>query len=184
VTRSTGNRFRRDELAHGADHLLVPTGTFRDEAGSMFRATLRTETALAAFLDLVFTFPGATSTVTLFLKPRGYRPSAAPEFVPSCLYFDVDQKSQIAAAALLLIDTAGRSHQWCSVGDAGRDDLVLVMDPENPEYAVFPPESFIPLGGLRDAIPQWAFGDEFPPPALHWRPATENEVGWPPGASY
>jgi hypothetical protein len=184
VRRSTGDRFRRADLAHAADHVLVPGGTFRDVAGSTFRATFHTETGLHAFLDLVLAYPGATSTVTLFLRPRGYRPSGAPEFVPSSLYFDIDQQRAVAAAALLLVDADGLSHQWLSQGDAYVDDLVLVMDPENPDHATFPPESFVPAAALRDAVLAWAFGGTFPPAAIDWRPMTEDEVGWPAGAGY
>jgi hypothetical protein len=186
VTRWTESRFRRAELAHGADHVLVPGGNFRDDAGSTFTARFATETALHVFLDLVLGYPGRTSTVTMFLKPRGYKPSpsAPPEFLPSSLYFDVDQASGTAAAALLLIDATGTSHQWLSRGNLGRDDVVLVMDPDNPEYATFPQESFITVAALREAVTQWAFGNELPPAATTWRTANEDEVGWPVGAGY
>ena len=186
MTQWTENRYRRADLAHGADHVLVPTATFRDNAGSSFTARLATETALHGFLDLVVRYPVKTSTVTMFLEPRGYKPSpsAPPEFLPSSLYFDVDQASGTAAVALLLIDATGTSHQWLTQGDLGRDDLVLVMDPENPDYATFPPESFISVAVLREAVTQWAFGDELPPAATSWRMANEDEVGWPVGAGY
>lgn len=178
--------FARADLAHGADHVLIPSAKFRDDEGSSFTATFRTETALDAFLDLVSHYPGNTSTVTMFLRPRGYKPapSAPPEFLPSSLYFDIDQASGTAAAALLLIDTTGQSHQWLTQGNLARDDITLVMDPHNPEYATFPPESFLPITTLRDAVLQWAFGDHLPPPAATWRRATEDEVGWPVGAGY
>lgn len=81
---SRGDHFRRADLAHAA--------------GSTIRATFRTETGRHAFLDLVLAYPGATSTVTLFLRARGYRPSGAPEFVPSSLYFDIDQERAVAGA--------------------------------------------------------------------------------------
>lgn len=186
MTRSTENQFRRVDLAHGADHVLVPRAAFRDDAGSSFTATLGTEAALHVFMDMALRYPGKASTVTMFLKPRGYKPAPAapPEFLPASLYFDVDQASGTAAAALLLIDVAGTSHQWLTQGDLGRDDVVLIMDPENPEYARFPQESFIPVSALREAVTQWAFGDEFPPAAVSWRLATEDEVGWPVGAGY
>jgi hypothetical protein len=186
VTRSTENRFRRVDLAHGVDHVLVPSATFRDDAGSSFTATFGTEVALRAFLDMVSRYPGTTSTVTMFLKPRGYKPapSAPPEFVPSSLYFDLDQASGIAAAALLLVDATGLSHQWLTQGDLGRGDITLVADPHNPEYATFPHESLLPVSMLRDAVLQWAFGDDLPPTSVAWRPATEDEVGWPVGAGY
>lgn len=186
MTRSTDNRFRRADLAHGADYVLVPSATFRDDAGSSFTATFGTETALRTFLDMALRYPGKTSTVTMFLKPGGYRPppSAPPEFLPSSLYFDVDQACGTAAAALLLTDATGLSHQWLTRGDLGRDDVVLVMDPYNPEYATFPQESYVPVAMLREAAIQWAFGDGLPPNAVTWRRAAEDEVGWPAGAGY
>lgn len=186
MTRSTEHRFRRADLAHGADHLLVPSATFRDDAGSSFVATFGAEAALRTFLDMVLGYPGKTTTVTMFLKPRGYKPppSAPPEFLPSSLYFDVDQASGTAAGALLLTDTTGLSHQWLTQGDLGRDDVVLVMDPHNPEYATFPRQTFVPAHMLREAAIQWAFGDSLPPAATTWRQATEAEVGWPVGAGY
>lgn len=186
MTRSTENRFRRADLAHGDDHVLVPSGTFRDHAGSSFSASFATESALHAFLEMVLHYPEPTSTVTLFLKPRGYRPSpsAPPEFLPSSLYFDIDQTRGIAAAALLLVDKQGVSHQWLTRGTLGLDDVELVMDPYNPEYTKFPSESLIPSTTLQNAVTQWAFGDDLPPTATTWRPATEDEVGWPAGAGY
>lgn len=186
MTRSTDSRFRRADLAHGADHVLVPSGWFRDDTGSSFTATFGTEATLGAFLDLVLRFPHTTSTVTMVLKPRGYKPapSAPPEFLPSSLYFDIDRTHETAAAALLLLDANGQSHQWLTRGDLGRDDLVLVMDPYNPEYARFPRDSVIAARAMRDVVIGWAFGDELPPATTAWRSATEDEVGWPVGAGY
>ncbi|HEY0449067.1 hypothetical protein, partial [Actinophytocola sp.] len=106
------------------------------------------------------------------------------EFLPSSLYFDIDQAHEVAAAALLVVDANGDSYQWLTQGDLGRDDVVLIMDPYNPEYARFPKESAISVALLHDAAAQWAFGDELPPAASSWRPATEDEVGWPVGAGY
>ena len=58
MTRSTGNRFRRSDLAHGADHLLVPSAVYADSAGSSFKARFGTEAALRAFVDMVLSYPG------------------------------------------------------------------------------------------------------------------------------
>ena len=186
MTGSTGERFRRGDLAHGADHILVPSATFRDDAGSSFSATFGTEPALHAFLDMVLRYPGTISTVTMVLKPRGYKPgpSAPPEFVPSSLYFDIDGARMIAAAALLVYSASGESHQWLTQGDLDTDDVALIMDPYNPEHAKFPTDSYFPGALLRNVAVQWAFGDDLPPAATHWRPAPEDEVGWPVGAGY
>jgi hypothetical protein len=186
VTRAAGSRFRRADLARATEYELVASAFFRDEAGSSFRASFATEAALGAFLDMVLHFPGETSTVTMVLKAKGYTPpkTAPPEWVPSSLYFDVDRERDVAAAALLIFDANAVSHQWLSQGDLDSDDVVLVMDPYNPEFARFPPESFIVPALLREAVVEWAFGAELPPAAIQWRPATEDEVGWPVGAGY
>lgn len=186
MIRPADRNFRRTELAHGADRVLVPSATFRDESGSSFAASFASETGLRTFLDMVVGYPGVTSTVTLFRTPRGYRPapSSPPEFLPSSLYFDLDRTHGIAAAALVLIDSSGHSHQWLTQGTQGRDDVVLVMDPHNPEHARFPREACIPTTVLHDVVIQWAFGDDLPPPSTTWRTAAEDEVGWPAGAGY
>jgi len=187
VTRPTSRRFRRADLAHGADHVLVPTATFTDAATSSFAASFGSASALRAFLDLVSHYPAApTSTVCMFLKPRGYTPPpfAPPEFVPSSLYFDLDRAAGFAAAAMLIIDANGESHQWLTQGATSREDLKLVMDPDNPDFSLFPADSAVPVRQLLDAVVEWAFTDALPPAAVTWRRATEDEVGWPVGAGY
>jgi hypothetical protein len=166
--------------------VLIPSAVFEDAVGSSFSGRFTTDSALRAFMDLVLRYPRQTSTVRMFLKPRRYVPaeSAPAEFLPSSLYFDVDRERGVAAAALLIVDAHGVSHQWLSQGDRGRDDVALVMDQFNPEFATFPQESFVAVEPLADAVVQWAFGDEVPPPALSWKTATEDEVGWPVGAGY
>ena len=77
-----------------------------------------------------------------------------------------------------MLDKDGDIHQWMTEGDAGRDDVFLTHDSWNPKERQFPPESFITVAQLREAVAQWAFGDVFPPPAVRWRAATEDEVGW------
>ncbi|MGH9893983.1 MAG: hypothetical protein ACREA0_18780 [bacterium] len=111
------------------------------------------------------------------LKAEGYEP-AGPEFPSSNFQFDVDVEHEVAAAATLVIDKDGRSRQWLAQGDAYRDDVTLAQDPWNPTYTKFPPEAYITILQLRDAATQWALGDVLPPPAINWRAASENEVGW------
>ena len=187
MTRSTSRRFHRADLAHGADHTLVPTATFEDATGSSFAASLGSEPALRQFLGLAVDYSaGPISTVCLYLKPRGYTPpsTAPPEYLPSSFYFDVDRAAGVAAAAMLIVDTDGESHQWLTLGEQKHEGLHLVMDPDNPNFSLFPDDSIVPIHHLIDAVVAWAFGDELPPAAVAWRPASEHEVGWPAGAGY
>jgi len=176
VTALTGGQLCRSDLAHAVDHALVPSGRFYVK-GSSFGAYLVNQDGLNYFMDLVLHSSVRTSTVCLSLKPEGHKPTG-PEFPPSNFQFDVDQEHEVAAAATLVFDKDGLSHQWLAQGDAGRDDVTLVQDPWNPTFSQFPREAFITVPQLREAVTQWAFGDVFPPPAIRWRVASEGEVGW------
>jgi len=175
---------RRADLVHSAEYPLVVSGTFV-VGGSEFTAHIADEDGLSCFLAAVTRSPVATWTVRMFLKPQGYRPprSLPIELPPSSLYFDVDQEHQVAAAGLLVSTDDGNAHQWMTRGAAGRDDVVLVQDPFNPEHSHFPQNSFITVGELRDAVFQWAFADVLTA-ATSWRPASEWDVRWPVGAGY
>lgn len=83
----------------------------------------------------------------------------------------------MAAAGLLTLERGEQGHQWLTVGEAGRDDVTLEMDPGNPGGHVFPPSSFITFAQLRVAVAEWAFGEILPPPSLQWR-AAGDEVRW------
>jgi hypothetical protein len=185
VTQPASCRLRRVDLAHGADHELVASAIVEDEAGSSFTAQFATEAALHAFLDFVLRYPGRLATVRMFLKPVGYRPAQELpiEFVPSSLYFDFDPGRGVAAAALLVLDAEGMSHQWLTRGE-GPSEATLVMDPFNPDFSQFPDDSVVPISEVRDLVVHWAFGDEYPPSSAPLRRATEKEVGWPVGAAY
>jgi hypothetical protein len=186
VIESTGDRFHRSQLAHASDFELVIKAVFEDAMGSSFSSRPATESALGAFVDMVITYPGETGPVRLFMEAKGLTPAPylPPEYLPSSLVFDVDQKQGVAAAALLIFDASGISHQWLTLGDRDRDDVALIMDPFNPGFARFPPESLVPAAQLRQAVLDWAFGEELPPTAVPWRRANEDEVGWPVGATY
>jgi hypothetical protein len=84
----------------------------------------------------------------------------------------------VAAASLAVWGKDDDVRQWMTVGDAGRDDVLLTQDASNADLKRFPPESFISIAQLRDVVIQWAFDDLLPPPAARWRPASEREVGW------
>jgi len=183
MVRADG-RVCRADLVHAAEYPLVVSGTFA-VGGSEFTAQIADEDGLSSFLAAVTRSPVATSTVRMFLKPRGYRPpKPLPiELPPSSLYFDVDQEHQVAAAGLLVATDDGHAHQWMTRGTAGLDDVVLVQDPSNPEHSHFPRDSFITVEQLRHAVFQWAFADALTA-ATTWRPASEWDVRWPVGAGY
>jgi len=173
------------DLAHGTGQPLVPSGVFHLPIpsdryylnGTRFSAHIVDDNGLEYFLESLLNCPMKTSTVCMYLKPEDYQPQE-PEWPPSNMYFDVDRERQLAAIALLAFDKQGNSHQWLTQGEAGRDDVTLIMDPWNPEFKRFPTESVITIAQLRGAVREWAFGDILPPPSLNWRSASEAEVGW------
>ncbi|WP_133852030.1 hypothetical protein [Labedaea rhizosphaerae] len=168
---------------HSADYPMVVTGKYA-VGDSAFTAHIADEDGLAAFLTGITRSPVATSAVRMFLTPQGYRPvKPLPiELPPSALYFDVDQGHQVAAAGLLVATVDGKSRQWRTSGDAWIDGVALAQDPHNPDFTSFPPESFITVDQLRDAVFAWAFGDVMPAPAAIWRPASAWDVRWPVGS--
>lgn len=180
-----GGQVRRADLMHAADYPLLVTARF-GVGSSEFTAHIADEDGLTCLLAAVARSPVATATVRLFLKPAGYQP-AQPlpiEYPPSALYFDVDQQHQVAAAGLLVCTIDGASHQWRTRGDARVDGVVLVQDPHNPNYTPFPPEAFITIPQLHDAVFQWAFGETLPTPTVLWEPVSEWDVRWPIGSGY
>lgn len=185
MTVLVNGQVHRSDLVHAARYPLVVTATFA-VGRSEFSAHVADEDGLAHLLAALSRSPVATSTVRMFLKPRGYQPSKPLpiELPPSALYFDVDQEHQVAAAGLLVSTADGASHQWRTRGDAGIDGAVLVQDPFNPEYTRFPRESFITVAELRDAVVAWAFGDTLPAPTTIWQPVSEWDVRWPVGSGY
>lgn len=185
MTVETDDQVRRSDLVHAVDYPLVVTGKYA-VGRSEFTAHIADEDGLSAFLAAVTRSPVATSPVRMFLMPQGYQPTTPLpiELPPSALYFDVDQEHQVAAAGLLAATTDGASRQWWTRGDARVDDVSLAQDPYNPEFTPFPPESFITVGQLRDAVFKWAFGDVIPAPASTWQPASAWDVRWPVGSGY
>jgi Immunity protein Imm1 len=173
---TTLTTIRRAELAHTAEHPLVVVG-HQVVGGRVSSREVPDSSALARFLDEV---SGAVASATAWLELRasGYTPRTLPiEFPPSHFQFGVDAVRHVAAAAVLVVDRAGASHQWLSQGSAGHSDAVLVADPWNP-VTRFPRESAITPAELRRAAAEWAFGEVFPPPAIRWRDASEDEIGW------
>jgi len=164
----------RAELAHAAEYPLTVVG-HQIVGGQADSRDVGDSSALASFLDDV---AGASTTAWLELRALGYTPRALPiEFPPSHFQFAVDAVLHVAAAAVLVVDRDGVSHQWLSRGASERRDAVLVADPWNP-VTRFPGESAITLAELRRAADQWAFGEVLPPPAIRWRDASEEEIGW------
>jgi hypothetical protein len=185
VTVETAGQVRRSNLVHAADYPLVVTGKYA-VGRSEFTAHIADEDGLSAFLTAITHSPVATSPVRMFLTPAGYQPTKPLpiELPPSALYFDVDQEHQVAAAGLLVATTDGASSQWRTHGDAGVDGVTLAQDPYNPEFTLFPVESFITVEQLRDTVFGWAFGDLIPAPASIWQPASAWDVRWPVGSGY
>lgn len=184
MTTHADGQVLRSDLVHAADYPLVVTAMF-SVGGSEFTAHVTDESGLSFLLAAVTRSPVATSTVRMFLKPEGYRPSTPLpiELPPSSLYFDVDQEHQVAAAGMLVSTNDGNARQWMTRGGASLDGVVLVQDPFNREHNHFPPESFITVDELRDAVFWWAFAGVLPGAEL-WRPASEWDVRWPVGAGY
>jgi hypothetical protein len=167
---------RGSELIYGSDHRLVPSDAFevKDTIGGNYPVT---PNGLSQFLDDLINSPVETNPVHLYLVPVGHKIDL-PEFPPSNLHFDIDREHQVAAASLAIWDKDDEIHQWMTLGDAGRDDVLLTQDAANPDVKRFPSDSFISVLQLRLLVPQWAFSDILPPPAAQGRPASEREVGW------
>ena len=166
----------RAELAHAAEYPLAVVG-HQIIGGQVNSRDVRDSSALVSFLDDVAS-AAASATAWLELRALDYTPRALPiEFPPSHFQFAVDAALHVAAAAVLVLDRDGISHQWLSQGASEHHDAVLVADPWNP-VTRFPGESAITLAELRRAAAQWAFGEVFPPPAIRWRDASEEEIGW------
>lgn len=79
---------------------------------------------------------------------------------------------------MLALEQSKQGHQWMSVGDAGREDVTLEMDPSVPDSRPFPTSSFITFARLRKVVAEWAYGEMFPPPSAKWRKAEDQEVAW------
>jgi hypothetical protein len=163
-------------LAHAAEYPQTVVG-HQVSSGRVSSRDVPDRTALRRFLDEV-TGAAASATAWLELRALGYTPRTLPiEFPPSQFQFAVDAVQHVAAAAVLVVDHEGTSHQWLSQGVAGHGDALLVADPWNP-VTRFPGESAITFAELRRAAAQWAFGDVLPPVAIRWRYAPEDEIGW------
>jgi len=176
VITATNGTLARAELAHAATHRLKARANFQ-YSDAQYSVEFTTEAGLLRCLDTMMSFPRKSATPRLHLWAEGYKPRG-PEWPPSNLRFDFDREHEVAAAVLLVLDRDGDIHQWMTLGDAGRDDVFLTHDSWSPKERRFPPESFITVPQLRAAVAEWAFGDVFPPPAVRWRVASEDEVGW------
>lgn len=164
-------RLFRSALQHWIPALRV-TGEFQTGSVSL-RVDAGNERGLAQFLGVVLTFPDEPSVVRLYLEPDT-NPSPGQL---SNLRFDFGRERQVAAAVLLAVGKDDRVYQWMSRGEAGRDDVVLAHDTWNVGDKRFPPEAFVTVAALREAVSQWAFGEGvFRPRGITWVPTTD--VGW------
>jgi hypothetical protein len=179
MTSLLGGHLLRADLAH-ADESLSPTAAF-DLHHTSISMKIRDAEGLSFLLDAVLDPEVEPTVVSMYLKPRNYRPEelSPPEFPPSNLFFGVDQKHDVAAVALLAFDKDHRSHQWLPRGSAWHDGVApLAMDPNIPYDTPFPRDAYIAVAQLREVLSQWAWGTELPPPSIEWRPATDREVRW------
>jgi hypothetical protein len=170
---------RRSDLARqDAEQILVPTARFKLGSTSV-SLQIGDEGGVAFLLDTVLDPAARTETVSMYLMPYPHRhvPPPSNDWPSSNLIFDVDQEHGVAAVGLLTLERHEQGHQWISVGDAGRNDVTLEMDPADPGAHQFPPSSFITFAQLRRAVTEWAFGEILPPPSVLWREAAD-EVRW------
>lgn len=139
MTVQTGGQVRRTDLVHAADYPLVVTGRF-GVGGSEFTAHLADEDGLTCLLAAVTRSPVDTSTVRLFLTPKGYHPpQPLPlEYPPSALYFDVDQQHRVAAAGLLVFHHRRRQPPVANPRQRARRRRGAGAGPTQPRLHSFP----------------------------------------------
>lgn len=179
MTRLLDGHLLRSDLAH-ADEGLLPSATF-ELHGSTVSMTMHDSAGVSFLFDCLLHPSAGPTTVSLRLQPGDYRPEnlCTPEFPPSNLLVGVDQRHNVAAAALLAFDRYHRSHQWLPLGNAWRPGVsVLVMDPGGPDDSAFPREAYVTIAQLRDIVDGWAWGAELPPAGVDWTVAGEREVRW------
>lgn len=154
-------------------HAWVVSGVFQGSAN--YTGEFRDRDELGRFLDFLLADPHKPATSRLYLHENVV--PHRPERDLSNLRFQFDPARQVAAAVMVVVDRdANRVLSWMTRGDAGRDDVVLSHDSSGGAAMVFPPESFITLGELRQVVLGWAFDDAQPPPVAKWVDAPG--VGW------
>ncbi|HWM07098.1 MAG TPA: hypothetical protein VNP92_32575 [Actinophytocola sp.] len=159
----------RTELAAPGGRRLEASGVFHLR-GAVYTVAFETPAGLATFLELFLAEADDSQVARLHLTPKGTGLPAAN------LRFQLNHMHRVAAAVLIAMDAAGRSHSWMTRGTAGRPGVTLAHDNWHPVETALPPESFITVADLRTVIGQWAFGETLPPPAVQW--ATVRDVGW------
>jgi hypothetical protein len=160
----------RLDLAGADGRQVLAAGVFY-LSGAVCRVTFESPRGLETFLDYYFGEADDTMAVVAHLTPQG------AEFPSANLRFQVNRRHQVAAALLIATDKHGRGHSWMTLGEAGRDDVVLAHDSWNPGETTFPSGSFITLPELRALVEQWAFGDTLPPLAVRWRAVCPTSAG-------
>ncbi|WP_166659443.1 Imm1 family immunity protein [Labedaea rhizosphaerae] len=142
----------------------VVTGSFA-AGGANYNATFFNVDELDRFLDFLFVSPHKPATSRLYLHPNVV--PRRPEDQLSNLRFQFDVEHGVAAAVILVV-ADGDVLRWQTDGDSARPDVVLAHDSWNEHETLFPPESFITIAELRQAVVDWGFGEQVPPDAVRW----------------
>lgn len=154
-------------------HSWVVSGVFQGSA--TYTGEFHDRDELGRFLDFLLADPHQPATSRLYLHERLV--PRRSELDLSNLRFQFDPALQVAAAVMVVVDrNANKVLSWMTRGDAGRDDVVLSHDSWGSAAMVFPPESFITVGQLRQVVLEWAFDEVQPPPEVKWVAAPD--VGW------
>ncbi|GAB3446619.1 Imm1 family immunity protein [Actinophytocola sediminis] len=166
---TTSRDLARVDLAGPDDRYLQATGVFYLR-GAVHNVTFDDADAVVTLLELMGSAGDDTMVHSLYLTPQG-------ESAPSAnLRFQFNREHQVAGAVLVVLDRQRRLYSWRTLGNAGRDDVLLVHDAWNPGDTALPPEAFITVAELRAAVVEFVTGEVLPPRGVEW--AAVADVGW------
>ncbi len=169
MTTVIGGELHKRDLAGPTDRLLQASGVFHLN-GAVCDVTFSDEQGVSDFLDFYFAHGSSEVVARLYLTPQGER------FPSANMRFQFDRDHQVAAAVLIAADRDNQQYSWMTRGNAGRDDVCLAHDTWNVADTRMPPEAFITVPELREAITQWVVGDVLPPGSARW--AEVPDVRW------
>jgi hypothetical protein len=169
MTTTIGGELHKRDLAGPADRLIQTSGVFHVH-GAVCDVTFSDEQGVSDFLDFYLAHGSEDVVARLHLTPQGEK------FPSANLRFQFDREHQIAAAVLIAVDHDNQQYSWMTRGNAGRDDVSLAHDTWNAAETRMPPEAFITVAELREAIMQWVIGDVLPPTSVRW--AEVPDVRW------
>ena len=142
----------------------VVTGSFA-VGGANYHATFLNADELDRFLDFLFASPHKPATSRLFLHPNVVPRRTEDQLSNLRFQFDLEHG---VAAAVLLVAVDDEVLQWRTKGSSVHSGAVLAHDSWNEHETLFPPESFITMTELRQAVVDWGFGEQVPPDAVRW----------------